>query len=188
MLFLPQRPYLPIGMLRDVVSYPMLGQRCPGRRALREALEVVGLAQLAGRLDESAHWALQLSPGEQQRIAFARALVQKPEWLFLDEATSAVDEATEARLYRLLRERLPDTSVFSIGHRTTLRPFHARRLMVQPAINSPAPSSSSPPRPTSTRRTALAYTTNARKDPGSPAPVMTAETDQQTRQYLLARF
>jgi vitamin B12/bleomycin/antimicrobial peptide transport system ATP-binding/permease protein len=119
------------------VSYPMPAQGVPDE-TLREALEVVGLAQLAGRLDESAHWALQLSPGEQQRIAFARALVQKPEWLFLDEATSAVDEATEARLYRLLRERLPDTSVFSIGHRATLRPFHARRLMVQPGINSPS--------------------------------------------------
>ena len=100
---------------------------------LREALEAVGLPELAGRLDEAAHWALQLSPGEQQRIAFARALVQKPDWLFLDEATSAVDEATEARLYRLVRERLPETTVFSIGHRATLRPFHARRLMVKPS-------------------------------------------------------
>jgi putative ATP-binding cassette transporter len=136
-LFLPQRPYLPIGKLRDVVSYPMSGRGVPDE-TLREALEVVGLPGLAGRLDEAAHWALQLSPGEQQRIAFARALVQKPEWLFLDEATSAVDEATEARLYQLVRERLPETTVFSIGHRATLRPFHARRLMVQPAANSPA--------------------------------------------------
>src|SRR6266436_1040347 len=87
-LFLPQRPYLPIGVLRDVVSYPMPA-RGVADGALREALEVVGLTELAGRLDEAAHWALQLSPGEQQRIAFARALVQKPEWLFLDEATSA---------------------------------------------------------------------------------------------------
>jgi putative ATP-binding cassette transporter len=136
-LFLPQRPYLPIGMLRDVVSYPMPA-RGVADGTLREALEVVGLTELAGRLDEAAHWALQLSPGEQQRIAFARALVQKPEWLFLDEATSAVDEATEARLYRLVRERLAETTVFSIGHRATLRPFHARRLMVQLAGNGPA--------------------------------------------------
>ena len=104
-LFLPQRPYLPIGTLRDVVSYPMPAGGVDDE-TLREALEVVGLPELAGRLDEAAHWALQLSPGEQQRIAFARALVQKPDWLFLDEATSAVDEATEARLYRLVRERL----------------------------------------------------------------------------------
>jgi vitamin B12/bleomycin/antimicrobial peptide transport system ATP-binding/permease protein len=137
MLFLPQRPYLPIGALRDVVSYPMPAHGVADG-ILREALEVVGLPELAGRLEEAAHWALQLSPGEQQRIAFARALVQKPEWLFLDEATSAVDEATEARLYRLVRERLVGTTVFSIGHRATLGHFHARRLMVQPAGNSPA--------------------------------------------------
>jgi len=98
---------------------------------LRESLEAVGLPELARRLDETGHWALQLSPGEQQRIAFARALVQKPDWLFLDEATSAVDEATEGRLYRLVRERLAGTTVFSVGHRATLRPFHARQLVVQ---------------------------------------------------------
>jgi putative ATP-binding cassette transporter len=136
-LFLPQRPYLPIGKLRDVVSYPMPASGVADG-TLREALEAVGLPQLAGRLDEAAHWALQLSPGEQQRIAFARALVQKPEWLFLDEATSAVDEGTEGRLYRLVRDRLPETTVFSVGHRATLRPFHARRLMVQPTGNSAA--------------------------------------------------
>jgi putative ATP-binding cassette transporter len=98
----------------------------------------VGLKELGGRLDEAAHWALQLSPGEQQRMAFARALVQKPDWLFLDEATSALDEATEARLYRLVRERLPDAMVFSIGHRATLGSFHGRRLMVKPSANGPA--------------------------------------------------
>ena len=107
----------------------------PDDLKLREALGAVGLSRLAGRLGEAGHWALQLSPGEQQRIAFARALVQKPDWLFLDEATSAVDEATEARLYRLVRERLAGMTVFSVGHRATLRPFHARQLMVQPNGN-----------------------------------------------------
>jgi len=136
-LFLPQRPYLPIGKLRDVVSYPMPADGVADG-TLREALEAVGLPQLAGRLDEEAHWQLQLSPGEQQRIAFARALVQKPDWLFLDEATSAVDESTESRLYALIRERLPDTTVFSIGHRATLQPFHTRRLMVQPTGHTAA--------------------------------------------------
>jgi putative ATP-binding cassette transporter len=105
----------------------------------------VGLPALAGRLDESAHWALALSPGEQQRIAFARALVQKPEWLFLDEATSAVDEESEAELYALLRARLSGTTVVSVGHRSTLRAFHSRRLVVTPngagpaTIEAPAP-------------------------------------------------
>jgi vitamin B12/bleomycin/antimicrobial peptide transport system ATP-binding/permease protein len=130
LLFLPQKPYLPIGTLRDVVSYPMpMGGFDDA--TLREALVAVGLPQFAERLSEAGHWALQLSPGEQQRIAFARALVQKPEWLFLDEATSAVDEATEARLYRMLRERLASTTVFSVGHRATLRPFHSRQLLVR---------------------------------------------------------
>jgi putative ATP-binding cassette transporter len=135
-LFLPQRPYLPIGALRDVVSYPMPADGVDDK-ILREALEAVGLTELAGRLDEAAHWALQLSPGEQQRIAFARTLVQKPDWLFLDEATSALDEATEAHLYGLVRERLPETMVFSVGHRTTLGPLHARRLMVMPGEGGP---------------------------------------------------
>jgi putative ATP-binding cassette transporter len=136
-LFLPQKPYLPIGTLREVVSYPMPAEGVDDA-TLREALEVVELPELAGRLAETGHWALQLSPGEQQRIAFARALVQKPEWLFLDEATSAVDEATEARLYRLIRDRLPGTTLFSVGHRATLRPFHARELFVQRDGDGPA--------------------------------------------------
>jgi putative ATP-binding cassette transporter len=136
-LFLPQKPYLPIGTLREVVSYPIPTGGVDDA-TLSEALEAVGLPGLARRLDEAGHWALQLSPGEQQRIAFARALVQKPSWLFLDEATAAVDEATEARLYGLLRERLPATAVFSVGHRGTLRSFHARQLAVRPNGSGPA--------------------------------------------------
>ena len=137
-LFLPQKPYLPIGTLREVISYPRPAGGLDDQ-VLREALEAVGLPELAGRLDESGHWALQLSPGEQQRIAFARALVQKPDWLFLDEATSAVDEAAETRLYQLVRDRLRGTAVLSVGHRSTLRAFHGRQLVVKP--NGGAPSS-----------------------------------------------
>jgi putative ATP-binding cassette transporter len=153
-LFLPQKPYLPIGMLREVVSYPMPAGGVDDE-ILREALEAVGLRGLAGRLNEAGHWALQLSPGEQQRIAFARALVQKPDWLFLDEATSAVDEATEARLYRLVRERLQDTTVFSVGHRATLRAFHSRQLLVR--ANGSGPSS------------IVEVTQSARRGVGAPA-------------------
>ena len=136
-LFLPQRPYLPIGTLRDVVSYPVFEGRVEDK-TLRETLEAVGLTEIAGRLDEETNWALQLSPGEQQRLAFARTLIQKPGWLFLDEATSALDETTEARLYRLVRERLPETMMFSVGHRATLEPFHARRFMVERSAEGPA--------------------------------------------------
>jgi putative ATP-binding cassette transporter len=130
-LFLPQKPYLPIGTLRDVVSYPMREAGATDAE-LRDALETVGLPKLVSRLDESQNWAMQLSPGEQQRIAFARALIQKPDWLFLDEATSAVDEETEQRLYSLVKERLASTTVISVGHRPTLGAFHNRRLVVRP--------------------------------------------------------
>ena len=136
-LFLPQKPYLPIGTLREVVSYPTPSGGIDDA-ALREALEAVGLPELAARLGEHAHWALALSPGEQQRIAFARALVQKPAWLFLDEATSAVDEESEVRLYALLRDRLPGVTLVSVGHRSTLRPFHARSLVVTPGVGRAA--------------------------------------------------
>ena len=136
-LFLPQKPYLPIGTLREVISYPTPAGGLDDQ-VLREALEAVGLPELAGRLDEAGHWALQLSPGEQQRIAFARALVQKPDWLFLDEATSAVDEAAETQLYQLVRDRLRGTAVFSVGHRSSLRAFHGRQLVVKPNGSAPA--------------------------------------------------
>jgi putative ATP-binding cassette transporter len=133
-LFLPQKPYLPIGTLREVVSYPVPPDGLDDA-TLRSALEAVGLGALTPRLDE---WALALSPGEQQRLAFARALVQKPDWLFLDEATSAVDEESETHLYSLVRDRLPTTTVVSVGHRSSLRPFHARRLVVTPDGAGPA--------------------------------------------------
>ena len=137
LLVLPQKPYLPIGSFRDVVSYPRPASGVDDA-VLREALEAVGLPGLAGRLDEEGHWALHLSPGEQQRIAFARVLVQEPEWLFLDEATSALDEATEAQLYRLVRARLPGTAIFSVGHRGTLRALHSRELVVRRGASGPA--------------------------------------------------
>ncbi|HKX00873.1 MAG TPA: ABC transporter ATP-binding protein/permease [Methylomirabilota bacterium] len=136
-LFLPQKPYLPIGTLREVVSYPTPAAGFPDAE-LERALTLVGLPELAPRLGESAHWAQALSPGEQQRIAFARALVQKPDWLFLDEATSAVDEEIEAHLYGLLRDHLPRTAVVSVGHRSSLRAYHARRLVVTPNGTAPA--------------------------------------------------
>jgi putative ATP-binding cassette transporter len=144
-LFLPQKPYLPIGTLREVVSYPMPSVGIDDA-TLRETLELVGLPSLVSRLDETAHWALALSPGEQQRIAFARAIVQKPAWLFLDEATSAVDEDTEARLYALVRDRLPGTTVVSVGHRRSLESFHSRRLIVTPNGTGPATVTEAPAR------------------------------------------
>ena len=131
-LFLPQKPYLPIATLRDVVLYPAGSDGAVEDAAIRTTLAAVGLPGLATALDEEANWALRLSGGEQQRIAFARALVQRPDWLFLDEATSALDEPSEACLYGLLRERLPATTIVSIGHRSTLATLHDRRLAIEP--------------------------------------------------------
>jgi vitamin B12/bleomycin/antimicrobial peptide transport system ATP-binding/permease protein len=129
MLFLPQKPYLPLGTLRSVLAYPQPPSAF-GDETLREAITVCGLPHLGARLDESRNWALQLSPGEQQRVAFARALLQHPTWLFLDEATAALDEASEAKLYRTIRQKLPGTTLVSIGHRRSLAAFHDRRLQV----------------------------------------------------------
>ncbi len=108
-------------------SYPTRGVDFTEAQ-LKNALDDVGLAQLQGRLDEHQNWSVQLSPGEQQRIAFARALLQKPEWLFLDEATSSLDEKAEQELYRLLKEKLPGTTLVSIGHRSSLQAFHTQSL------------------------------------------------------------
>ena len=126
-LFLPQRPYLPIGTLRHVIAYPAREESFSEENA-RDALTTVGLQHLTGRLEEEQNWSMQLSPGEQQRIAFARALLQQPAWLFLDEATSALDEDAERLLYGMLKEKLPRTTVVSIGHRSTLQAFHTRSL------------------------------------------------------------
>jgi putative ATP-binding cassette transporter len=126
-LFLPQKPYLPIGTLKDVACYPA-PDRAFSDHAVKDALVDVGLAQLTDRLDEEQNWSMQLSPGEQQRIAFSRALLQQPAWLFLDEATSSLDERAEQELYRMLKERLPRTSIVSIGHRSTLLAFHTHSL------------------------------------------------------------
>ena len=137
LMFLPQKPYLPIGPLREAVAYPAGSAGFTDER-LRAALQDCELGHLAGRLDENEHWAQRLSPGEQQRLAFARALLNAPDWLFLDEATSALDTATEQHLYQLLRERLPATTLVSIAHRPTVAAFHRRQLVLSKGGNGEA--------------------------------------------------
>jgi vitamin B12/bleomycin/antimicrobial peptide transport system ATP-binding/permease protein len=129
-LFLPQKPYLTVGTLREQLSYPS-AEGSFDDDACRAALADCGLPDLAGRLDEAHHWAQRLSVGEQQRIAFARVLLHRPHWVFLDEATSSLDEESEAHLYRLLQERMPQAAVVSIGHRRWLAAFHSRRLRIE---------------------------------------------------------
>jgi len=128
-MFLPQRPYLPLGTLDAALCYPDEPTTFDAA-AKRAALEAADLPQLVERLDEERAWAQTLSPGEQQRLAFARLFLRKPAWAFLDEATAALDAGTEARLYTRLLERLPDMAVLSIGHRPTLEAFHDRRLVI----------------------------------------------------------
>jgi putative ATP-binding cassette transporter len=131
-LFLSQRPYLPLGDLRGAVAYP--GQADPADDArLQEALRQVNLGHLAGKLGETADWSRILSIGEQQRVAFARVLVNQPKVVFLDEATSATDEGLEHALYTLLRAQLPHSVLVSVGHRSTLETFHSHRLTLDGA-------------------------------------------------------
>jgi vitamin B12/bleomycin/antimicrobial peptide transport system ATP-binding/permease protein len=122
-LFLPQRPYLPLGTLGDAIAYPEPDHQ-PRRAELEAALRAVGLAYLIDQLDVDGNWAQRLSGGEQQRLGFARILLVRPEIVFLDEATSALDEAAEASLYRLLREADWHPTIVSVGHHGTLRRFH----------------------------------------------------------------
>ena len=126
-MILPQRPYFPIAPLAAAVAYPAETGHYDAEK-VAELIAAVGLPGLVDRIGEEAHWNRMLSPGEQQRLGIARALVHAPDFLFLDEATASLDEAAEATLYRLLQQRLPHATVVSIGHRSTLAAFHKRRL------------------------------------------------------------
>ena len=130
LMALPQRPYFPIGTLAAAVTYPDEPGTF-GTEALAEIITAVGLPALVGRLTEEAHWNRMLSLGEQQRLGIARAILQAPDYLFLDEATASLDEAAEAALYRLLNTRLKRTTIVSIGHRSTLAAFHRRGLVLE---------------------------------------------------------
>jgi putative ATP-binding cassette transporter len=130
-MLLPQRPYMPMGSLRAAVSYPEVeGAYDDG--AIRAALAAAKLPHLADRLDDTDSWGQRLSGGEQQRLAIARALLARPDWLLLDEATAALDEPTEAALYAMIGEMLPATTLVSIGHRATLAEFHDRTITLVP--------------------------------------------------------
>jgi len=126
-MFLSQMPYVPLGDLRAVVSYPCEeGQLSDAE--LHDVLDRVALPHLNDRLDEILDWAKVLSPGEQQRIAFARILLTKPKAVFLDESTSALDEGLEMMLYKLVRTELPDTILVSVSHRKTVEQHHNKEL------------------------------------------------------------
>lgn len=139
-LLLPQRPYIPMGALRAAVTYPAIPHRY-SEGEIREALRAVLLHEHIAELDCEDNWQQRLSGGEQQRLAIARAILAKPDWLFLDEATSAMDEEMEATIYAMLAEKLPATTIVSIGHRASLAEFHRRHLEMRssgPGVFTPA--------------------------------------------------
>jgi putative ATP-binding cassette transporter len=129
MAFLPQRPYLPLGTLRNALTYPS----APDARSdadVRKALERCDLAHLIAKLDEAGRWDKELSLGEQERLAFARVVLNRPSWVFLDEATAALDEQSQARVMGLFNDELKNTTVLSIGHRPDLAVYHTRTLQL----------------------------------------------------------
>ena len=129
-LFLPQRPYIPLGTLRRAVAYPYDVETISDQAA-QQALTDVGLGSLIPELDTDQPWAQRLSGGEQQRLAVARALLVKPDWLFLDEATASLDPEAEAELYSLIRHQLPGTTILSIAHRAEVAKWHDQALQMK---------------------------------------------------------
>lgn len=135
-LFLPQRPYIPLGTLRHVVTYPA-APAAYKPEDVAQAMADVGLANFVACLDDDSNWPQRLSGGEQQRIAIARALLARPDWLFLDEATASLDPESEAEIYRALKRRLPNTTFVSIAHHPTPAVMHDRRLVLKRSGDRP---------------------------------------------------
>ena len=129
MAFLPQRPYLPLGTLRNAMTYPGPPDAYPDGD-VRLALERCDLGNLIPRLDRVERWDKELSLGEQERFAFARLLLHKPGWVFLDEATAALDEDSQRHVMGLFEAELKNTTVLSIGHRPDLAAYHTRTLQL----------------------------------------------------------
>ena len=123
--------YGALGTLRDAVSYPAEAGAFDDA-AMREALSACRLEHFTERLDDVQNWSMLMSGGEQQRLAVARALLHRPDFLFLDEATAALDDNNESHLYELIRQRLPQATLVSIAHRPAVAAHHARRLTLMP--------------------------------------------------------
>jgi vitamin B12/bleomycin/antimicrobial peptide transport system ATP-binding/permease protein len=130
-LFLPHQPYLPIGSLREAVSYPSPAGTFSDE-AIAEALKLIGLEHLVQRLDDAEPWEQQLSIDEQQRLTFARIFLQRPDWIYMDDATGALDEAMEKQVYGILAKHLPDAAVLSITNRPTVAGYNQCQWLLEP--------------------------------------------------------
>jgi len=131
-LFLPQKPYLPQGRLIDALFYPNLAPDNVDLAQAADTMRAVQLGHLSDKLEQENDWTRVLSLGEQQRLAFARLLITQPKIAFLDEASASMDEGLEDAMYRLLHERLPNTTIISVGHRSTLNVHHQQQLEIDP--------------------------------------------------------
>jgi vitamin B12/bleomycin/antimicrobial peptide transport system ATP-binding/permease protein len=135
-MLLPQKPYLPNGTLRAALTYPAAPDAFDDA-TVHDALVAAKLDGFVDKLDIDDVWSRRMSGGEQERLSIARALLAKPDWLFLDEATASMDEPMEAAIYQILKKRLPDTTIVSIGHRSSLLQFHDRRIVMSPTGGGP---------------------------------------------------
>ena len=126
-MFIPQKFYMPIGTLREALIFPNHVHHLSDDELVKLLMDC-DLPELTKQLHETNKWSEALSPGELQRIAFVRVLVHEPDWVFLDESTSALDLDHEKQLYELLRKRLPNCSIISVGHRPTLAPYHDHQI------------------------------------------------------------
>lgn len=132
LMILPQKPYVPVGRLDAALTYPDPPETYTPAR-LKEVLEAVGLGALSSHLEDTALWPSTLSPGEQQRLSLARAVLARPSLLMLDEATAALDDASQDAVYEMLRRSLPDTTILSIGHHESLRRWHDQMILLDGA-------------------------------------------------------
>jgi putative ATP-binding cassette transporter len=149
-MVVPQRPYLPDGSLFEALAYPRPSTDFE-RDDMVLAATRAGLARWAQAPDERRRWGSMLSPGEQQRVQFARVLLHRPDWVVFDESTSALDEASERELYESIRRYCPQTTVVSVGHRSSLAPLHDREWSLVDGEVRRAPPAGSPPAQRSVR-------------------------------------
>ncbi|MCR4771290.1 MAG: ABC transporter ATP-binding protein/permease [Oscillospiraceae bacterium] len=129
-IIMPQKPYFPVGSLAEAVTYPQ-PEGTYTEEQIKEALIAVGLPYMVHRISEIGHWNMMLSGGEQQRVAIARAMLYNPDYIFFDEATASMDEPSEQELYTMMLDKMKDTTIVSIGHRSSLQKFHDRTIFAE---------------------------------------------------------